>query len=74
MIKIGVTGSISSGKSTFASFLSGRKYPVFNADKSVAEIYKDKSFVKQIFKLFKLKNKKKIKFQLKKVLKKMNQI
>ena len=70
MIKIGVTGSISSGKSTFASFLSGRKYPVFNADKSVAEIYKDKSFVQQIFKLFKLKNKKKIKLQLKKSIEK----
>ena len=35
MIKIGITGSISSGKSTVSKFLSENKHPIFNADKSV---------------------------------------
>ena len=47
MIKIGITGSIASGKSTFAKFLSQRKYPIFDADRSVASIYRDKYFLKK---------------------------
>ena len=43
MIKIGITGSVASGKSTVAKILSGNKYPIFNADKAVALIY-NKSF------------------------------
>ena len=45
MIKIGVTGSIASGKSTFAKLLSQRKHPIFNADKEVNDLYK-KNFSK----------------------------
>ena len=40
MIKIGITGSIASGKSTVAKFLSENKYPIFNADNEVKNIYK----------------------------------
>ena len=35
MINIGITGTLSSGKSTVAKLISGGKYSVFSADKSV---------------------------------------
>ena len=45
MIKIGIVGDIGSGKSFVAKNLG---FPVFNADKEVAEIYKrdKKCFIK----------------------------
>ena len=58
MIKIGITGSIASGKSTFAKMISGKKYPLFSADLVVAKLYKEQSFIKTISKQFVLKNKK----------------
>ena len=42
MIKIGITGSMASGKSTVAKLMSRGKYPIFNADKIVGDIYKKK--------------------------------
>ena len=68
MIKIGVTGSIASGKTTVAKMLSGRKYPLFNADNEVKKIYKKNSFKNKICKEFKLKNKKNIKEKIKKII------
>ena len=68
MIKIGVTGSIASGKTTVARMLSGRKYPLFDADKEVNKIYKKNSFKNKIYKKFKLKNKKNIKKKIKKII------
>ena len=68
MIKIGITGSISSGKSTVAKILSDNKYPVFNSDKAVALIYKRSSFKKNIAKKFKIKNQKNIKKKIKKII------
>ena len=50
MIKIGITGSIASGKTTVARMLSGNKYPLFNADKEVKKIYKKKIHLKKNFK------------------------
>ena len=47
MIKIGITGSIASGKTTVAKMLSRRKYPIFNADKAVRQIYKNNIFKKK---------------------------
>ena len=44
MIKIGVPGSIASGKTTVARILSGTKYPLFDADKEVNKIYQQESF------------------------------
>ena len=44
MIKIGITGSIASGKTTVAKMLSGKKYPLFDADTEVKNIYK-KSYI-----------------------------
>jgi len=68
MIKIGVTGSIASGKTTVAKMLSGRKYPLFDADEEVSKIYKKNSFKSRIYKKFRLKNKKNIKSKLKKII------
>ena len=39
MIKIGVTGSLASGKTTAAQMFSRGKYPLFNADKVVRKVY-----------------------------------
>jgi dephospho-CoA kinase len=70
MIIIGVTGSIASGKSTVAKFIAKKKYPLFNADKIVLDLYKDKKFVTLIFKKFNLNNKNKIKKQIRSIVKK----
>ena len=48
MIKIGITGSLASGKSTVVKLMSKRKYPIFNADKEVAILYKKKVFINKI--------------------------
>ena len=66
MIKIGVTGSIASGKTTVARMLSRRKYPLFDADREVGKIYKKNSFKNKVYKKFNLKNKKNIKKKNKK--------
>ena len=70
MIKIGVTGSIASGKTTVARMLAEKKYPFFNADREVKKIYKSTIFTKKICKAFKLKNKKNIKNKVKKIISK----
>ena len=44
MIKIGITGSIASGKSLVAHFLSKRKKFLFSADEEVKTLYKQKDF------------------------------
>lgn len=66
MKKIGITGSIASGKSSASKFLSYGKGPLFNADKVVEKLYKKKSFKKIIYKKFGLQNSKKIKSDLRK--------
>jgi dephospho-CoA kinase len=69
-IIIGITGSIASGKTTVASLMAGKKYPLFSADKAVLNLYKKKDFIKILVKKFKLNQDKKIKEQMKLVLKK----
>ena len=44
MIKIGITGSIASGKSLVAHLLSKRKKILFSADEEVKTLYKQKYF------------------------------
>ena len=61
MIKIAVTGSIASGKTTVAKMLSGKKYLLFDADKEVKKIYKKKIFKKKALKKFGVKSKRDIK-------------
>ena len=69
---IGITGSIASGKTTVANLMAGKKYPLFRADKIVTSLYKKKKFNKILIKKFKLSSKKKIKEQIKLILKRNN--
>ena len=68
MIKIGITGSLASGKSTASKFLSGKRGPLFSADYAVKELYKNSSFKSLISKKFKIKNNNHIKKNLKKMI------
>ena len=68
MIKIGITGSLASGKSTVAKMISSGKYPLYNADTAVKKIYQTNVFQTKVFKKFKLKNKKNIKNKIKKII------
>ena len=69
MINIGITGTLSSGKSTVAKLISGGKYPFFSADKSVKNLYSKKLFIKKIKKKFNIKNTKGIKQRIKSIIK-----
>ena len=60
-MKIGITGSISSGKSTATKILSRKIYPVFSADEEVKKLYKNKLFLAKLIKKFKIQNKNKVK-------------
>ena len=64
-MKIGITGSLSSGKSSVASILSKKKNLLFSADRTVQSLYKSKTFRKKLCKKFKIKE-----FDLKKEIKK----
>ena len=55
MIKIGITGSLASGKTTASQILSHRRGPLFSADKIVKKLYKDKDFKKLLSKTFNIK-------------------
>ena len=57
MIKIGITGSIASGKTTASKILSHNRGPLFNADKEVKKFYKKNDFKKLLMKEFKIKKK-----------------
>ena len=74
MIKIGITGSLASGKSTVAKLISGKKYPIFSADKVVKTIYKKRDFIKKARKRFNFKNTKNLKKKVKVLIKKDKKI
>ena len=65
MIKIGITGSLASGKTTASKILSFRRGPLFSADKIVKEFYRNKHFKSLVSKRFKLKNNSQLKKSLK---------
>ena len=65
MIKIGITGSLASGKTTASKILSSRRGPLFSADKAVKELYKNKHFKSLVSKRFKIKNNNQLKKSLK---------
>ena len=44
MIKIGITGSLASGKTTASKILSHKRGPLFCADREVKQLYKNKTF------------------------------
>ncbi len=66
MKKIGITGSLSSGKTTASKILSKNRGPLFSADQVVSNLYKKDSFKKAISKEFDIKNLSLIKKILKK--------
>jgi len=57
MIKIGITGSISSGKTIASKILSKKRGPLFSADNEVKRPYQNKNFRQKLIKNFNIKNK-----------------
>ena len=45
MIKIGITGSLASGKTTASKILSNKRGPLFSADEAVNQLYRNKKHV-----------------------------
>ncbi len=75
MIKIGLTGSLASGKTTASKYISFRKGPLFSADLIVKKLYKKNSFIKIVKEKLKIKANKNFKKELKiKVLKNINNL
>ena len=71
MIKIGVTGSVASGKTTASKIISSKKGPLFSADKVVKKLYSRNNFRKLIARKLDLKLNKNFKNEVKnKILKK----
>ena len=68
MIKIGITGSLASGKTTASKLLSRKRGPLFSADDVVSELYQDKGFKSLISKKFRIKNNNQIKKSLKELI------
>ena len=68
MIKIGITGSLASGKTTASKILSSGRGPLFSADKVVKELYKNKHFKFLVSKTFRIKNNSQIKKSIKKLI------
>ena len=66
MKKIGITGSLASGKTTASKILSSKKGPLFSADKVVKKLYQNKNFKKLLGKKFKIKNNSNLKRVLRK--------
>ena len=65
MKKIGITGSLASGKSTASKILSSRERPLFSADAVVKKLYTKSFFKKLISKKLKIRNSSSIKSQIK---------
>ena len=55
-MKIGITGSLASGKTTASKILSAGKGPVFSADAVVKKLYANNNFKKVIIKNFNFKS------------------
>ena len=47
-MKIAITGSLASGKTSATKFLSKGKYPTFNADNAVKQLYSQTSIIKKV--------------------------
>ena len=65
MIKIGITGSIASGKTTASKFLSNKRGPLFSADQAVKKLYRDNNFKNLLKKKFNINKKSNLKNTLK---------
>tara|TARA_A100000164_G_scaffold381464_1_gene433223 strand:+ start:1621 stop:2187 length:567 start_codon:yes stop_codon:yes gene_type:complete len=65
MIKIGITGSLASGKTTASKIISKNKGPLFSADKAVKKLYSNKVLRKTIAKKLNLKSLRNLKKEVK---------
>lgn len=65
MIKIGITGQLSSGKSLFTKLICRNKYKYFSADKEVNRLYADKKFLKILKKKLGLRKNNQLKKEVK---------
>ena len=74
MIKIGITGSLASGKSTVAKLISRNRHPIFSADKTVKSLYKKRIFIIKAKKKFNFKNTKNLKKKVINLIKKDKKI
>ena len=54
MIKIGLTGSIASGKTTASQIIANKRGPLFSADNIVKNLYRKKNFKKVVIRKLKL--------------------
>ena len=68
MIKIGITGSISSGKTTASKILSRKRGPLFSADKEVKKLYRNKNIQRLLVKKFNIKRRSNVKVLLRKII------
>ena len=68
MKKIGITGSLASGKTTASKILSSKRGPLFSADLIVKKLYSDQKFKNLLIKKFKFKNKSNLKKNLRKII------
>ena len=68
MIKIGITGSLASGKTTASKLLSNKRGPLFSADTAVKELYRNPTFKNLISKKFKIRNNNQFKKNLRKLI------
>jgi dephospho-CoA kinase len=66
MNKIGITGSIASGKTTASKIIAFKRGPLFSADRVVMSLYKKNSFKKLVAKKLKFKLNRSFKIILKK--------
>ena len=64
MKKIGITGSLASGKTTASKILSSGRGPLFSADLIVKKLYQNKNFIKILSKKLKINYDKNLKKKL----------
>ena len=64
MKKIGITGSLASGKTTASKILSSGRGPLFSADSIVKKFYQNKNFIKFLSKKLKINYDKSLKKKL----------
>ncbi len=65
MIKISITGSVSSGKTTASKFVSKKRGPLFSADEVVKKLYSKPNFKNKLIRKFNLNSKLSLKLQIK---------
>ena len=68
MIRIGLTGSIASGKTTASKIISRSRGPLFSADEVVKKIYKKTNFQKVLLKKLKIKSRSDFKRKIKNII------